>query len=71
MAGREKSNRKVRESRSDFIVRFGVVITVCISEFDAVVPLFPFNGCRWFGADIVNNTVHTTNFVDDAIADFG
>ena len=33
----------------------------------AIDPLFPFNGARRFGADIVNHAVDTMDFVDDSV----
>ena len=33
--------------------------------------LFPFNGGRWFGADIVGNAIDAAHLVDDAIGYFG
>lgn len=33
--------------------------------------LFPFDGCRGFGADVVNHTVDAFDSVDDVVGDFG
>ena len=29
--------------------------------------LFPFNGSRWLGADVINHAVYATHFVDDVV----
>jgi hypothetical protein len=33
--------------------------------------LFPFNGGRWLGADVVGDAIDTADLIDDTVRDFG
>lgn len=41
------------------------------SWFRVVKGLFLFNGCRWFGVDIIYNVINFFNVVDNFIGYFG
>ena len=59
----EEIDKSYKESNKSILFRRKKACVIHMSFFNA---LFPFNCCRWFRSNIINNSIYMINFIDNS-----